>query len=146
MNVFPASLSTALTVQVLCQLFKVVYYSIRDRKVSPRYFFSAGGVPSAHTAFVTALAVSIGLRGGFDSDLFAVAFVLAAIVIYDAYRLRGAVEKHAKVLNRLSSRYFPEEKEKLSEMIGHSLGEILWGLLIGSLFAWGVTVLIFPPG
>jgi hypothetical protein len=145
-NAFPFSLLTAVAAQVSCQLFKVVYYSVKEGRPAPGYFFSAGGVPSAHTAFVTALAVSIGLRSGFGSDVFAAAFVLAAIVIYDAYRLRGAVEKHAKLLNRLVSRMCAEEKADLSEMIGHSLPEIVWGLIAGGGFAWLFTVIFLPAG
>lgn len=142
MKNLPFVLITAVAVQVLCQLFKVLYYSIRDGKPSWGYFVSAGGIPSAHSAFVTALSVSIGLRSGFGSDLFAVAFVFSAIVVYDAYRLRGAVEKHAKLLNRLAARFHSDERERLSEMIGHTLPEIVSGVLVGGIFAWGVTSML----
>ncbi|MFW5994793.1 MAG: divergent PAP2 family protein, partial [Spirochaetia bacterium] len=98
-----ASLLVALGVQVLCQLFKFVVYSIRDHRVSPHYLVTAGGMPSAHAAFVTALTTAVGLRSGIDSDIFAVAFVFAAIVAYDAYRLRGHVQDHARWINRLQA-------------------------------------------
>ena len=119
-------------IQIACQLFKVVYYSVREGKFKGGYFFSAGGIPSAHAAFVSSLATGVGLQWGVDSDLFAITFVFAAIVIYDAFRLRGAVERHAKLLNRLTARYYPEEHENLNERIGHTLGEILGGIFIGS--------------
>jgi len=124
-------LSASIGIQIACQVFKVVYYSLREGKLNGWYFFSAGGIPSAHAAFVSSLTLGIGLRAGFDSDLFSVAFVFTAIVIYDAFRLRGAVETHAKLLNRLTSRYFPEEHRSLNERIGHTLGEILGGILVG---------------
>ena len=146
MKNFPIVLLTALSVQVLCQIFKVIYYSVRGGRPAPRYFVSAGGIPSAHSAFVTALAVSVGLRSGFGSEIFAVSYVFAAIVIYDAYRLRGAVEKHAKLLNRLTSRHFPGEHEGLSEMMGHTLPEIATGIIIGGLFAWLVTTVLASAG
>ncbi|MCX7786708.1 MAG: divergent PAP2 family protein [Spirochaetes bacterium] len=130
LSISPLLLASA-GIQIACQSFKVVYYSIREGTFNGWYFFSAGGIPSAHAAFVTSLTVGIGLRSGFDSDLFAVSFVFSAIVIYDAFRLRGAVERHAKLLNRITSRYYPEEHENLNERIGHSLGEILSGILIG---------------
>ncbi|MDR2588504.1 MAG: divergent PAP2 family protein [Spirochaetales bacterium] len=139
MTNFPLLLLTAAGAQVLCQIFKVVFYSLREGCLAYKYCVTAGGIPSSHTAFVTALAVAVGLKNGFFSDIFALCFVFGAIVIYDAYRLRGAVEKHAKLLNRLVSQRFPGEYEKLSEMVGHSLPEIAAGILSGGFFAWGVV-------
>src|SRR6056297_2570612 len=121
-------LLVAVTAQILCQIFKVVAYSVRDHRFSPHYFATAGGMPSSHSAFVTALTVSVGIARGFDSELFAVAFVFSAIVIYDAYRLRGHVETQAEVLNRLQRHLPAEERQELSEMVGHSLGEIVAGI------------------
>lgn len=140
MEWFPRALVTAVAVQVLCQLFKVAYYSIRDRKFSPSYLVTAGGIPSAHAAFVTALSVAIGIRNGFDSDLFAVAFVFSAIVIYDAYRLRGHVQRHAQTMNRLVVR--PAGEQPLSEMVGHSVVEIVVGMALGGGIATAVTLLL----
>jgi acid phosphatase family membrane protein YuiD len=62
---FSVSLAGALAVQVACQLFKVVLYSIREKRLAISYFISAGGMPSAHSAFVTALTVSVGMGSGF---------------------------------------------------------------------------------
>lgn len=140
----PLSLLTAVGVQVLCQLFKVVLYSVRDGRLKPRYFISAGGMPSAHSAFVTALLVAVGIRSGFASDLFAVAAVFGAIVIYDAFRLRGEVEKHAVRLNQLAEAEraagVAAEREPLSEMVGHSIGEIVAGILVGGALSAAVTL------
>jgi acid phosphatase family membrane protein YuiD len=146
MKNLPFVLLTAASAQVLCQVFKVVFYSFRERRLSPRYFVSPGGVPSAHSAFVTALSVAAGLRNGFFSDIFAVCFVFGAIVIYDAYRLRGAVEKHAKLLNSLTARHFPDEHRNLSEMVGHSLPEIVSGILGGGLFAAAAMMIFVRMG
>ena len=136
------SLLTALIVQVLCQLFKLVLYSARDRKFSLKYLSTAGGIPSAHSAFVTSLSVAVGMRSGFGSDVFAVSAVFAAIVIYDAYRLRGAVQNHAKLLNKLTRKYFPEEGGPLNEMIGHTIAEITVGIVLGIVFSFGVTTFL----
>ena len=140
MDRFPLSLAIAVVVQVSCQLFKFVYYSIKDRRISPKYFVTAGGVPSAHTAFVTALAVSVGIRAGFASDLFAIAAVFSAIVIYDAFRLRGHVQHHAKVINQHV--LAKTDDEPLSEMVGHSMSEIVAGLLIGGGLSAAATLLV----
>ena len=93
-------------------------------------------LPSAHSAFVTALAVSIGIFTGFTSDLFALAIVFGAIVILDAYKLRGNVQKQAKVLNRLQTLTLPEaERVSINEMVGHSKAEIVAGILLALVVA-----------
>jgi acid phosphatase family membrane protein YuiD len=136
------TLISSVIVQLACQAFKVILYSIRDRKLSLSYFISAGGMPSAHSAFVTALSVSVGLWNGFDSDLFAVSVVFSLIVIYDAIRLRGAVAQHARALNRLAAGHPEAKLGRLTEMVGHSIGEIMAGLVAGGGFAL-LTYLIF---
>jgi hypothetical protein len=134
-STFPITLVSSIFVQLLCQAFKVVFYSIRDRRLRLSYFVSAGGMPSAHTAFVTALSVSVALRDGLGSEIFAVSAVFAFIVIYDAFRLRGTVQYHARVLKLLASKHPDVEAGDLTEMVGHSLGEILAGILAGGGFA-----------
>ncbi len=138
---FPLSISlaTAVIVQVACQAFKVLLYSIREKRLNLRYFISAGGMPSAHSAFVAALSVSIGLWNGFDSDLFAVACVFSAIVMYDAYRLRGTVERHARALKALLSRHPEVSAGGLTDMVGHTPLEIVVGIAAGG----GLAALAF---
>ena len=95
--------------------------------------------PSAHSAFVTALSVSVGLRSGFGSDVFAVACVFSIIIIYDSFRLRGAVERHAKALNRLSRANGNLNLGSFNENIGHTLIEIGTGILTGG----GLAAVVF---
>jgi acid phosphatase family membrane protein YuiD len=139
MKNFPVALLTAGCAQILCQAFKLVFYSLKAGRFAPKYFVTPGGIPSAHSAFVTALSVAVGMRSGFFSDIFAACFVFAAIVIYDAFRLRGAVEEHAKLLNSLTARHFPDEHKNLSEMVGHSLKEIFTGIAAGGIFAFAIA-------
>jgi hypothetical protein len=136
------SLVSAVVAQVACQVFKILLYSIRERRLNLRYFLSAGGMPSAHSAFVTALSVSIGLWNGFGSDLFAVACVFSAIVIYDAYRLRGTVERHARALQGLLARHPEVSADELTDMVGHTPVEIAVGIAAGGGFAALVYLLV----
>jgi acid phosphatase family membrane protein YuiD len=133
------SLLTAVAVQVACQAFKVVFYSLSERRLSLSWFLSAGGMPSAHSAFVTALTASIGLWNGFSSDLFAVSCVFSIITIYDALRLRGAVGHHARILDQLL-RGHPEVTERdINLRLGHTLPEIAAGIAVGgglAVLAW----------
>jgi acid phosphatase family membrane protein YuiD len=136
---FSVSLLCALAVQVACQLFKVVFYSIRERRPALVYFISAGGMPSAHSAFVTALSVSVGLWSGFGSDVFAVAAVFSIIIIYDSWRLRGAVAHQARVLTKLVERHPDLDAGVINTRLGHSLPEIAAGIAAGG----GVSALAY---
>jgi hypothetical protein len=129
------ALLVALVAQFGCQLFKVTYYGIARGRFEPRWLSSAGGMPSAHTAFVVALAVFVGLRSGFGSELFAVSAVFASIVVYDAYRLRGTVERHARVLQALLAAHPDVEAEELHDMVGHTIPEIAVGIVVGAAVA-----------
>ncbi len=132
------SLLSALAVQIACQLFKVVFYSIRERRLALFYFMAAGGMPSAHSAFVTALSVSVGLWSGFRSDVFAVAAVFSIIIIYDSWRLRGAVAHQARVLTKLVERHPEVDAGEINTRLGHSLPEIAAGIAAGG----GISALV----
>ncbi len=138
MEWFPQILVTAVAVQISCQLFKFVLYSVRDRRVSPHYLVTAGGIPSAHSAFVTALSTAIAIRHGVTSDVFAISFVFSAIVIYDAFRLRGHVQRHAEALNRFVLE--PHGEQRMSEMVGHTPVEIAVGVVFGALVSALITL------
>lgn len=141
----------ALFAQVSAQAFKVVVYSIRDRRFAFDRFVNAAGIPSAHTAFVVALTGAIGVRSGVFSDVFAVSFVFAAIVVYDSFRLRGHVQRHAEVLNQLlkpridvdphprKRRPSGNAAEIVSEHVGHTIPEVAAGVIWGLMFAVGLS-------
>ncbi len=142
MRAISDTLLVAVAAQLTGQLIKVVLHSVRTRSLQWHYFVNAGGFPSAHSAFSTALLVGIAFRSGLDSDLFAVAAVFSAIVIYDAYRLRGAVQNQAKMLNKiLRERGEPE----VSELSGHSLAEIIVGVILGATIATAYAVTVGAP-
>ncbi len=126
-----------MSVQLLCQLFKFIAYSIRDRKLSPRYLVTAGGIPSSHSAFVSSLCTYLALSNGTQGPWFSVSMVFGLIVAYDAYRLRGHVQKHAVAINALQKEVpASSDAEPLTEMVGHSLPQIGIGLLLGVLHSW----------
>jgi uncharacterized protein len=135
----PVALLTAVGVQIACQAFKVVLYSFREKRLALSWFVSTGGMPSAHAAFVTALAVSVGLGDGFASATFAVASVFSLITIYDALRLRGAVEHHARILAMLLEKHPDVQAGRINTHLGHTLPEILAGIITGgglAVLAW----------
>lgn len=93
-------------------------------------FLNSGGMPSGHSAFVSALVVTVANREGIASTAFMIAAVLALIVMYDAIHLRNEVGKHAKLLNHL------DPKAHLEESLGHRHIEVVAGALFGALVAF----------
>ena len=69
---------------VVAELIKIIIAFAKGKGLSLIYFISSGGMPSAHAAMVSALATSIAITNGFGSLLFAIAVILALIVMYDA--------------------------------------------------------------
>lgn len=52
----------------------------RERRWDLKQLVGSGGMPSSHSATVTALAVAIGLQEGFGGSHFAIALILASVV------------------------------------------------------------------
>ena len=127
-------LVVALTAWLLAQTLKLLIYLWRERRVNLRYLASSGGMPSSHSALVTALATATALTAGVRSSIFAVAVVFAAIVMYDAAGVRQAVSIQARILNRMLDEIFVEQRfneKRLRELIGHTPVEVLVGALLG---------------
>ena len=58
----------------VAQFLKVIINLIRKKEVSFSYMYSQGGMPSAHTAVMTALATTIAVLYGLNSPLFAMQY------------------------------------------------------------------------
>lgn len=92
-----------------------------------------GHMPSAHTAFVLSLVTSIGYYKGIDSGSFAVALILAMIIIDDSIRLRMYIGDQGMYLNRLAEHLNLERDEfpKMKERTGHKISEVIVGGALG---------------
>jgi acid phosphatase family membrane protein YuiD len=124
----------ALTAWGLAQIIKVPLEYLRARRWDWSLLLRAGGMPSSHSALVASLTHGIGLYIGFGSSQFALSFVLAMIVIYDATGIRRQAGKHAEIINAividLASGHALQQ-EKLREVLGHTPLEALAGTLMG---------------
>ncbi|MCP4548293.1 MAG: divergent PAP2 family protein [bacterium] len=123
------------------QALKVIYESIREKRLMLYRFFETGGMPSSHTAAVTALAVGAGRVEGFDSPLFAICLVFSLYFVLEATGLRQEVGKQARVLNEIldeliDSHHFARERFK--ELLGHTWSEVAGGFVLGLV----ITILI----
>ncbi len=123
---------------LVAQVIKVIIYSIYDRRLRLSYLASMGGMPSAHSATVCSLAMTIGIIEGFNSALFAMAAFFALIVMYDAAGVRKTVSVHSDLLNRMLDELFKEHPEfelRFRDWIGHTRLEIMAGAILGVLMA-----------
>lgn len=128
-------LLVALIACLLAQVLKVVFEFAKNRKLNLRVLVETGGMPSAHSALVTALAVGIGQTLGWASPSFAVTSVFAIIVMYDAAGVRQAAGKQARILNQIIDELFQENSEfnqdRLKELIGHTPFQVIVGSILG---------------
>lgn len=116
------------------QLFKLIYDLVKTKKFNFKRILGAGGMPSSHSAVVTSLATLIGKYEGVDSAIFALSFIVAFVVMYDACGVRRAAGKQAELLNKLIETpglTGVQVSEKLVEVLGHTPFQVLVGALIG---------------
>lgn len=140
------------------QILKTIHYSIKYKTFNPERITGAGGMPSSHSSLVVSVAIYTLKYQGFSSPAFALAMIMAGVVIYDAMSVRYNAGLHAKELNRLR-RVIDEIDDELSqlsgdeeldiddikdrkdfkEFLGHTPIEVLAGSLLGILIA-----MVFP--
>lgn len=119
---------------MLAQGIKLILFIRRTGRFDPAFMLRLGGMPSSHSATVTAVAFSVGLEAGFGSTLFALALTFAVIVMIDAQSVRRAAGQQARLLNQIVDELFHEHhfpQQKLVEFLGHTRLEVLFGMLLG---------------
>ena len=119
---------------LLAQGIKVPLYYILRRDWNWSLLFSTGGMPSSHSALVAGAAHACGLYMGFGSAYFALAAVIAIVVIYDATGIRRQAGKHAAVINAMIQDLatgHPLKEEQLREVLGHTPMEAVMGTILG---------------
>ena len=133
------------------QFVKIVIeiFSFNARKTSfsskeflKRTFFGTGGMPSSHSATISAISVSIAFSEGIKSPIFAISLIFVLIVIRDATGVRLSSGKQAQLLNQLIEQFYSDKGiKKIKEVRGHTPIECFIGLIIGVLIAFGVNLL-----
>jgi uncharacterized protein len=134
-------LIVALVAWGLAQFLKVPIEYIRFRRRNWALWFSSGGMPSSHSALVTAVCLSIGLFSGFHTAEFALSAAIAMIVIYDAAGVRREAGRHAEKINILVNEFFSGQtisEKQLKEIIGHTPAQVSAGILLGAVMAYGL--------
>ncbi|MGD1896114.1 MAG: divergent PAP2 family protein [Phormidesmis sp.] len=130
----------ALVACITAQALKLVFEFVQHRSINPKVLFETGGMPSAHSALVTALACGVGQTIGWSTPAFAITSVFAVIVMYDAAGVRQAAGKQAKILNQILDELFQENAEfnedRLKELLGHTPVQVIVGSALGVIIAW----------
>ena len=128
---------------IIAQVAKAVINAIVNKKFSFDRLVGDGGMPSGHSATVTALAVMCGLTEGFGSTVFGLAMIFAIVVMHDAMGVRREAGKHARsiisIVEQLND-YFSEhddkiKTEKLKVRVGHTPLQVVVGSLLGAVIA-----------
>lgn len=128
------ALLAAILAWFAAQLLKVLLVFLDERRLDWGRMISSGGMPSSHSALITAMTVSVGKTAGLDSVAFAIAAVTSMVVMYDAANVRREAGKHAELLNKIAQDLYPDNhsnQEKLKELLGHKLIEVAAGAVLG---------------
>jgi acid phosphatase family membrane protein YuiD len=130
----------------IAQFSKPFIQYLRTREWAWSWFFSAGGMPSTHSAIIVAATVAIGMQVGFASPEFALGVAVSMVVLYDAAGVRRQAGEHARVINAIIddlAHGHPLKEENLKELLGHTPGEVIVGTLLGII----ISVLVMSaPG
>ena len=130
------------------QILKTIIHWRIYKKFDIKRMFGDGGMPSCHSATVTSLATITGISFGLASFEFGVATILAIVVCHDAMGVRLEAGKHAKLLNILVDSFEKFSKNELPEVVlkefvGHTPLQVITGIILGILCAFGMHYLVF---
>ncbi len=128
------------------QIIKTLIDFALTKKFEAERLWGAGGMPSSHSALVCSLVMATAKSQGVNSPFFAIAFVLAGIVMYDAMGVRRETGEQAKILNKMIADWISEGNalfegesgRKLKEKVGHTPFEVIAGAILGV----GIALLI----
>jgi acid phosphatase family membrane protein YuiD len=118
----------------LAQFLKPFTHWVVTRDFDWHRIADNGGMPSSHSALVSAATLGIGIQEGFNSPLFAVAVVLTMIVTYDAAGVRRAAGEHGRAINLIIAEVLsgnPIDQPHFKEVLGHSRKEVAAGIVFG---------------
>ncbi|KAL5573401.1 hypothetical protein UlMin_022998 [Ulmus minor] len=124
----------------LAQFLKLFTTWYKEKKWDSKRMLDSGGMPSSHSSTVTALAVAIALHDGPGGPAFALAVVLACVVMYDATGVRLHAGRQAELLNQIVCELPPEHPlsnaRPLRDSLGHTPLQVVAGAVLGCIVAY----------
>ncbi|KAM0027039.1 hypothetical protein Hanom_Chr06g00506051 [Helianthus anomalus] len=138
-------LLSALLAFAFAQSIKVFTTRYKEKRWDVKQLLGSGGMPSSHSATVSALTVAVGFQDGVAGTTFAIALILACVVMYDATGVRLQAGRQAELLNQLVYELPAEhplaDTRPLRELLGHTPPQVAAGSLLGFVTA-GIIHLI----
>lgn len=125
----------------ISQVLKIMIHMGVHREFAIERLFGDGGMPSSHSATVTSVAVQAGRVCGWESPIFAIAAILAIIVMHDAMGVRLETGKQAKAINEIIEHLISSDDiafgpdQALKEFVGHTPLQVAGGFLLGIIVA-----------
>ena len=151
MTMFEQFISNKIVIVALISWFtaqglKVITHACVYKKLDFKRLFGDGGMPSCHSAVVSSCATAIGIIEGFNSSVFALALIIAIIVMHDASGVRFETGKQNKIIKDISQ--FIEglnnikfDDESLKEFVGHTPLQVFAGAILGVILALLVNLM-----
>ncbi|CAB4294758.1 unnamed protein product [Prunus armeniaca] len=128
-------LLSAVVAFAIAQFIKFFTSWYKERRWDFKQLVGSGGMPSSHSATVTAVAAAIGFQEGVGGPIFAIGLILACVVMYDATGVRLQAGRQAEVLNQivyeLPAEHPLAESRPLRELLGHTPPQVIVGGLLG---------------
>lgn len=119
----------------VAQVLKAIIHTILTRSFSAERLVGDGGMPSAHSATVSALTAACGYTYGLSSPFFGISAILAIIIMHDAMGVRRETGKQARILNVLIDSFQAEHghefEETLKIFVGHTPLQVTVGCILG---------------
>ena len=146
---------TSLLAMIAAQGLKPVFYYLYRREWYPLLSITSGGFPSSHTAMVSALSLSVGLKEGFESTAFIITVVLSLIVAYDAANVRYYAGQNIQITQQLIKDLQviveldlsdPIYFTKVKDVLGHKWIEVIGGYTLGAIITIGSYYLLIWIG
>ncbi|MGN7410429.1 MULTISPECIES: divergent PAP2 family protein [unclassified Sporosarcina] len=131
------------------QFVKIPIHFLLTRELDWKLMTSTGGMPSSHSAAVTALTTAIAFEHGLGSSLFAISAIFAVIVMFDASGVRYQAGQQALIINQIRADFQTfvsgtkgwikkDEEQKIVELktlLGHKPSEVFAGAVTGILIS-----------
>lgn len=118
----------------IAQFLKLFTFYGTEEKFNIARMFTSGGMPSSHSAGMTAMTVMVFRICGFNSPEFAISLLVSIVVMYDARGVRRATGEHATIINKMMSMNEDDDvfgDITLKELIGHTPFQVLMGAALG---------------
>ena len=140
-------LISALFSWIFAQIFKFIIHFIIKKEINFKRLIGSGGMPSSHSAFVSSATIAAYRQLGVSTPEFAIIFIIAVIVMYDAMGVRRAAGEQAKTINKINKILYDNNEiskndlmteynsKELEEYLGHTPFQVLGGALLGILVA-----------